>query len=107
MKSYHDYVSENLKKGIKAVREFEREEVKAGLKSAVATVVFEKADGTIRTMRCTLMAEHLPILEEGHKSTRPENDDVLAVWDLENGGWRSFRIDSIKTISFESVEEGV
>ena len=81
-------------------KEYIKEEVKAGLHSAIATVTFEKSDGTIRVMRCTLMAEHLPIVEEGHKSTRKDNDEVLAVWDLENGGWRSFRIDSIKSISY-------
>jgi len=88
-----DYVNED------GTMRFEREEIKAGLQSAIATVVFEKADGTLRTMRCTLMAEHLPVLEEGHKP-RKENDEVLAVYDLENGGWRSFRIDSIVSISF-------
>jgi proteasome lid subunit RPN8/RPN11 len=88
-------------------KEFIREEVKAGLQSAIATVVFEKVDGTMRQMRCTLMSEHLP----EHKETSPvmkrqmaENDEVLAVWDLDAGGWRSFRMDSIKSISFESVK---
>ena len=85
--------------------EFIREEVKAGLQSAVATVVFQKVDGSLRTMRCTLMEDHLP--ERKTPSTtmqRSENDDVLAVFDLEAGGWRSFRLDSIKAISFEGVK---
>ena len=107
---YHDYIrrciDERSHKGTKVVKNLEREEIKAGLKSAVAIVVFEKTDGSLRTMRCTLMADHLPVLEEGHKA-RKTNDDVLAVWDLENGGWRSFRIDSIKSISFDPVKEGV
>ena len=79
---------------------YDREEIKAGLNTAIATVVFEKADGTLRTMRCTLLAEYLPVLNEDQVSKRKENDEVLAVWDLDNGGWRSFRIDSIKSISF-------
>lgn len=77
-------------------------ELKQQLQGAIATVVFEKADGTLREMRCTLLAEYLPapagpqLLQE---NARPENPNVLAVWDLENGGWRSFRMDSIKSIT--------
>jgi hypothetical protein len=80
-------------------KEFIREEVKAGLQSAIATVVFEKADGTLRQMRCTLMAEHLPVRDE-KEDTRKPNEETLAVWDLEVGGWRSFRLDSIKNIVY-------
>lgn len=79
-----------------------REELKETLSSAVATIEFEKADGTLRKMRCTLMKESLPVLvekEDGEKSTRKINLDVLPVWDIENGGWRSFRLDSIKSIT--------
>lgn len=84
-------------------KEYIREEVKAGLQSAIATIVFEKADGTLRQMRCTLMSEHLPEYKEPSPVMKRQNDDVLPVWDLEAGGWRSFRIDSIKSISFEKV----
>jgi len=76
-------------------------ELKQQLQGTVATVVFTKADGTERTMRCTLLAEYLPAPEGPQlltESTRKENDSVLSVWDIENGGWRSFRLDSIKSI---------
>ena len=76
-------------------------EMKQQLQGNVATVVFTKADGTERTMRCTLLAEYLPAPEGPQlltESTRKENDSVLSVWDIENGGWRSFRLDSIKSI---------
>jgi hypothetical protein len=77
-------------------------ELKQQLQGDVATVVFTKADGTERTMRCTLLAEYLPAPEGPQlltESARKENDSVLSVWDIENGGWRSFRLDSIKSIS--------
>jgi len=32
------------------------------------------------------------------REVKSRNDNVLAVWDVENKGWRSFRIDSV--ISF-------
>lgn len=80
-------------------------ELKQQLQGNVATVVFTKADGTERTMRCTLLAEYLPAPEGPQlltESTRKENDSVLSVWDIDNGGWRSFRIDSIKSIAVGS-----
>jgi hypothetical protein len=46
---------------------------------------------------CTLKADLLPAqtdLEEAVQKKTP-NPDVLAVWDTENQGWRSFRYDSI------------
>ena len=85
--------------------EYQREEISAGLKSAIATVVFEKSDGTLRAMRCTLMQQFLPEQTE-NKSGRKKvpNDEVLSVWDLENGGWRSFRLDSIREISYSPTK---
>ena len=82
----------------------DRYELKQQLSDNVVTVVFEKKDGTTRTMRCTLLAEYLPtkLVPEGPQllqEARAENENVLSVWDLDNGGWRSFRIDSIKSIT--------
>jgi hypothetical protein len=74
-------------------------DVKDILKENVATVTFEKKDGTVRVMKCTLMADKLPAVEvkEGAVA-KAVNPDVVAVWDLESEGWRSFRIDSIKSV---------
>jgi hypothetical protein len=45
----------------------DRYELKQTLQGNIATVVFEKADGTLREMRCTLQADYLPpqLLQEG------------------------------------------
>jgi hypothetical protein len=32
------------------------------------------------------------------KTGRQLNDNVQAVWDIDAGGWRSFRIDSVKQL---------
>lgn len=81
-----------------------RANLKSQLKTCIATVTFEKQDKSIRVMRCTLMSEHLPEMKEAdEKKKKKENEDVLAVWDLDQGGWRSFRIDSIKGISIHAV----
>jgi hypothetical protein len=64
----------------------------------VVNVVFIKADGTERIMNCTLRPDLLPEQTES-TSTRKSNPDVMSVWDLDNAGWRSFRLDSIITFT--------
>jgi hypothetical protein len=76
------------------------------LKNGVVTVVFEKADGTERTMRATLSDLYVPQVEPAMLSEydgqvpkgRQLNDNVQAVWDIDSGGWRSFRYDSVKQL---------
>lgn len=83
----------------------DKELVVSKLKEDVCTVTFEKKDGTIRKMKCTLNMHLIPTLEidEGKvRQTRAENPDVLRVYDIEAAGWRSFRWDSV--IEFEGKE---
>ena len=80
--------------------------LKEQLHNGVVTVVFEKADGTERSMRCTLSDMYVPqVLSEYDgqeaKPARQLNDSVQAVWDIDSGGWRSFRLDSVKKILSE------
>ena len=65
------------------------------------TVVFEKKDGTLREMRCTL--KDVPQYERKTESetTRKKNDEVMSVYDMDKSEWRSFRIDSIKELKFD------
>jgi predicted DNA-binding transcriptional regulator YafY len=44
-----------------------------------------------------LPAAHAKNLEEqqNEKNFHNQNPDVIAAWDLEKGGWRSFRIESV------------
>lgn len=81
-------------------------QLKEELHNGVVTVVFEKTDGTERTMRCTLANEYLPQVlteydEDGNpivKSQRKQNDNVVNVWDVDKSAWRSFRLDSVKSL---------
>ena len=81
-------------------------ELKEDLKNGVVTVVFEKVDGTERTMRCTLSDLYVPQVlteydQDGNAIVKPQrkrNDDVVSVWDIDNSGWRSFRLDSVKQL---------
>ena len=67
------------------------------LKSGVVTVIFEKVDGRLREMSCTLSEDVVPPSPPSDKK-RKTSTEVLAVWDTEKNGWRSFRFDKIKTI---------
>jgi|SRR5665213_40802 len=69
--------------------------LKTGLETHICIVHFTKADGSERTMRCTLLPEYLPELPPLHVDKETVNEERLVVWDLEKNGWRSFRLDSI------------
>jgi hypothetical protein len=78
--------------------------LKQALLDDVVCVLFVKKDGTERRMTCTLKPDLLPAqtdLEEAVQK-KTSNPDVLAVWDLENQGWRSFRYDSVIGFTKES-----
>lgn len=82
-----------------------REILVEGLKRNLMKVVFTKKNGEERTMLCTL---HESVLPESSvtESTKKVNPDTISVWDIDNTGWRSFRIDSIKEVKVvEAVKE--
>lgn len=59
-------------------------------------VEFIKLNGEKRTMICTLHPEILKeMVGESFTYKNRSNYETIAVWDLENEGWRSFRIDNI------------
>lgn len=81
--------------------EWNKEDVKSKLRESICKVSFTKVNGETRIMNCTLDETMLPEqidIEESIQKKKP-NPDVLAVWDVENKGWRSFRWDSLKSIS--------
>ena len=94
----------------------EREEfrrfIKGLLQERSVLVEFVKADGTVRSMNCTLSAEYGAIykdklteeaevpVEKAHILPRV-NNDVCKIWDIDQGAWRSFRWDRLKRIEFK------
>jgi hypothetical protein len=80
-------------------------ELKEVLQNSVVTVIFTKVDGTERKMNCTLLPEYIPqvVAEKQQLLTeslpKAENPNTIAVWDIESNGWRSFRLDSIKSVT--------
>lgn len=82
---------------------YNRDEILKDLRKYVIEVTFKKVDGTTRVMRCTLDPNHLPKSfnenaeeQNAEKDFHSKNDNVIAAWDVQKGGWRSFRVDSVE-----------
>ena len=81
---------------------YTRDTLLRDLRQSILDVTFTKVNGEERKMRCTLVPSLLPetyrtSLEEqtAEKQFHQINQDVIACWDLESNGWRSFRVDSV------------
>lgn len=91
----------------------EKTQIVEALHQGICTVVFTKADGQERTMKCTLSRSHLPIiaaLDPGRLLTEDQpketNPNIVKVWDTEAGGWRSFSIDRVQSFRGSSLLNG-
>jgi hypothetical protein len=87
----------------------DRDYIVEQLRHKIADIDFVKSDGTLRTLKCTLRGDLLPApsakpLIDTLKKPRVDNPEVIAVWDLESEGWRSFRIDSVQSVT---IREGI
>jgi hypothetical protein len=87
-----------IMKGGKMV--YTKESIRSLLKNNVLKVVFTKTDGSVREMRCSLQEQFIEVYEKKTDKVKPENDNIISVWDLDNNGWRSFKVDSIQSVSF-------
>lgn len=69
------------------------------LSTAIFEVTFAKVDGEMRTMPCTLKAEHLPAVEIKEGKTKKEpRVETISVWCTDKKEWRSFRVMNIVSI---------
>ena len=75
-----------------------KSEIAEMARAGVIDVTFTKKDGTFREMRCTLHESYLPPMMCDTEIKTKDNPDVLAVWDIEVKGWRSFRLDSVMVV---------
>lgn len=77
-----------------------RDALKALVSTNHAEITFVKKDGSDRTMICTTKSSSIPEDKQPvTESAVKENTDILRVYDLENEGWRSFRVDSVKSFT--------
>lgn len=80
-----------------------REKYLEALRESVATVVFTKANGETRTMRCTLNMGMIPteMVPNTDGNVKKVNEEVIKVYDLDKEAWRSFRVDSVESFTPE------
>lgn len=79
-----------------------REDLIKLLESKECVVEFTKVDGTYRKMPCTLAPQLIPlapVVEGKVKKERKENPNVIRVFCTDKKEWRSFRIDSVISIT--------
>ena len=75
------------------------------LQKKTMRITFTKVNGEERIMDCTLQEYMLP---PTNSNNRKENKEVLPVWDINKGEWRSFRLDSVTNIELlEYQDHGV
>lgn len=74
------------------------------LKISDVVLKFTKKDGSERTMLATLDPSKLPVRESTNvKEHKEPTTDAVAVYDLENQGWRSFNFSNLISVNGESV----
>lgn len=76
-----------------------RNEIVKCLLTGPTMVLFEKKDGSVRKMICTLHHKLIPATKEklNDMSRNPvRSDAAIAAYDLENAGWRSFLVDKVQ-----------
>lgn len=71
------------------------------LRSNIVTVTFTKVNGEERVMTCTLLSEHIPNAPttNGELVVKETSSSTVSVWDINANGWRSFRVENVKSIS--------
>ena len=75
------------------------------LQKKVMKITFTKVNGEERIMDCTLQEHMVPPTKY---TNRKQNEEVLPVFDINKGEWRSFRMDSITNIeALEYQDYGV
>lgn len=73
------------------------------LSTEICEIVFEKRDGSQRTMICTLKPDLLPYVSTSNMNESIRQNNFIPVYDLEERAWRSFKPSNL--ISLESSPE--
>jgi hypothetical protein len=74
-----------------------KEHLKQLLKENTLLVKFQKINGEIREMKCTLKQDVVPPYQSKDSSKKKtENDNVIAAWDVNKKEFRSFRLDLLQ-----------
>jgi hypothetical protein len=72
------------------------------LRHNIVNVTFTKVNGEERVMRCTLRGDLVPNTVKNNGEVvveQKQTSNNVSVWDVEKNGWRSFRVENVKSIS--------
>ena len=67
-------------------------------------ITFTRSDGTDRTMHATLVESNIPADKTPKGTGREAPSTTQRVFDLDKQEWRSFKWDSVKSVSFNMGE---
>jgi hypothetical protein len=83
---------------------YTREQLTELLHSGKCLVEFNKVNGEMRSMPCTLKSElfNPAVVIDPLTPEKPKNPDILSVWCLDKNAWRSFRVANV--ISAKVIE---
>lgn len=78
------------------------ENIHQALLTNIVEVIFTKADGSERIMKCTLLPDAIEALNDGESSRYDESKynpeaDLERVVDVELGDWRAFKPSRVKS----------
>ena len=86
---------ENIFKAVSGLTDSGKKEVYTeALQDAVCTIEFTKVDGSDRVMDCTLKSVMLP---ETKGTVKSLSSDLIRVFDVEVGGWRTITLSKVKS----------
>ena len=79
-----------------------KQEIIEALKAHKCVIKFTKVNGEVREMPCTLREDIVPKYERKTpiKETAKETD-LISVWCLDKGAWRSFHASSVSELKLE------
>lgn len=67
-------------------------------------ITFTKSDGTDRALYCTLVQSAIPAEKAPKGTGREATDTTQRVFDVEKQEWRSFKWETVKSVSFDLGE---
>lgn len=70
------------------------------LKTGNAKFHFQKVDGSLRDMFCTLQPSALPDENYNTELSNQSKPGILTIWDLEKNAWRSLKFDTVIDFKF-------
>lgn len=93
----------------KKVKTMNKDEILEVVRNNVATITFTKVNGDVRVLKGTMIESYLPVKEidpagielepiTETQERKATNDNVVVVFDIENNGYRSFRVDSVTSV---------